>query len=934
MWDLVVIDEAHKLSAYDYGRKAYLSQRYKVAKELSEFSNHLLLLTATPHRGREDTFYRLMELLDDSIFVNPTITNEKVRERDDNGLNRFFIRRLKEDMLDWNDQKLFRDRATRTVAFELTDDEMELYERVTEYLSKQKQEAQAKQNVHVKLTLTVMQRRLASSIFAIHNTLRKRYEALNSLLEAIGANPDIWKKRFDLSAEVDVLESLDEYDDLDEDQRAALEEIHADPRKLRLFTTAENLRQLEDEAREVKAIFDFSKSIVERNHDESKFTQLITLLQGESFRQQADTKIVIFTENRDTLDYLGSKLKIKHGYDIATIHGGMNVDQRREAQRFFQQSAQIMLCTDAAGEGINLQFCRYLINWDIPWNPNRLEQRMGRIHRYGQKDDVLVFNMVASNTREGKVLRRLIEKIEIIRQSIGSDRVYDVIQDVFEDVSLEEIMQSVFDAKETSFSQKLDQPEDALKLQFEQAINQQKDSLPSHRVAYQKAKYIREESNQQRLQPIYIQRFFEQAFEAIRGEIKPVAARPGLYDINLFPKELSDYIIQRYHRAYYDYQNCSFYFDKELQRKGGSATDNRVQEYLNPGHLLYDSLLGLIRQKFEKDLLQGAVLVSPYDTQPYYLYFTRVRLTDRRKLDPDAPPHVVDERLQAVRQGPENNLSATSPAKFIDLLPPLSYAKQVEVPPARDVEPIKDWVYDNILSDLYSKTKARVLQDVALQKTQLERGFSTLFKDVQLRMSELHNKVALTQQDQETLNNLNNRYEKLFDKKAERMAELDRQCQIVRQAPEVLSCAYVVPLSQVEYEQQFGMARDDEAEDIAIATTLAYERQQGRQPEDVGAKNLGYDVVSIDTDGFMRYIEVKGRSGSQGTVLITENEWNRLRQLGEQAWLYIVLDCKTQSALHRIHNPANNLNPEARSKGIQYILAPNDWKHKAESQNS
>lgn len=143
---------------------------------------------------------------------------------------------------------------------------------------------------------------------------------------------------------------------------------------------------------------------------------------------------------------------------MSVIHGGLSVDERRAAQwEFMSPETQILIATDAAGEGINLQFCRLLINWDIPWNPNRLEQRMGRIHRYGQKEDVLIFNLVADNTREGQVLAKLLNKLDIIRESMGDDRVYDVIQDVLKDVSLEAIIASVFDGKESDLDRFLAQ---------------------------------------------------------------------------------------------------------------------------------------------------------------------------------------------------------------------------------------------------------------------------------------------------------------------------------------------------------------------------------------------------------------------------------------------------------------------------------------------
>jgi len=450
-WDLIVIDECHKLSAYDYGTKQYLSQRYKAAQILSQQCEHLLLLTATPHRGRTDTFKKLLQILDEDIFATDEIASARVKELGHNGINKFFIRRLKEDMKDWKGNPLFKERFTKTVAYELTPEEKELYDAVTYYLTKKKEEASETKNIHVSLALTVMQRRLVSSIFAIKNTLCRRWQALQGIVDELHQNPNLWNQRHKIEAAFSQVQDIDDFEELEDSERDALENILSDPKKFRLFTTAKSLQELQQEASEVKRLFEMAQSLYNRNQAEKKFLQLQELLTSENVIN--GEKLVIFTEHKDTLLYLEERLS-NDGYHVATIHGGKLVDERREAQwAFARPETQILIATDAAGEGINLQFCRLLINWDIPWNPNRLEQRMGRIHRYGQKQDVLVFNMVASNTKEGKVLERLLTKLDIIREGIGDDRVYDVIQDVLENIPLDAIINSVFNGKETSLDE-------------------------------------------------------------------------------------------------------------------------------------------------------------------------------------------------------------------------------------------------------------------------------------------------------------------------------------------------------------------------------------------------------------------------------------------------------------------------------------------------
>ena len=422
-WDIIVFDEAHKLSAYEYGIKTYRSKRYEAAHVLSKQCEHLLLLTATPHRGRKDTFKLLMQLLDEDIFATDDLAAERVRELSQDGSNKFFIRRLKEDMKDWAGNPLYKDRYTKTVSYNLTQEEKRLYDAVTEYLTVRKEQAAETKNIHVSLALQVMQRRLVSSIYAIRNTLHKRWLALQGLADDLDRNPSLWKQRPKL--DVLDLDNLDELDELDDDERDVLDNIMADPKKLKLFTTSKSIAEIKQEAAEVKSLYEMANTLFNQQKEEQKYRELKLLLTSQGVVD--GEKLVIFTEHKDTLLYLQERLS-NNGYTVATIHGGMTVDERREAQcRFMTPDVQILICTDAAGEGINLQFCRLLINWDIPWNPNRLEQRMGRIHRYGQKSDVIVFNMVASNTREGQVLKKVLNKLDIIREQLGDDRVYDVI---------------------------------------------------------------------------------------------------------------------------------------------------------------------------------------------------------------------------------------------------------------------------------------------------------------------------------------------------------------------------------------------------------------------------------------------------------------------------------------------------------------------------
>ncbi|MEW6751033.1 MAG: helicase-related protein [Candidatus Latescibacterota bacterium] len=394
-WDLIIVDEAHKLSAYEYGSKLEESARYRALKELSRRADHLLFLTATPHRGRKDTFRRLLLLLDEDLFQKDEHVADRVREQRAGygqatagdrpvagARNRFFLRRLMEEMVDWEAGPLFRPRHTKTLGYDLTPEEKQLYDAVTQYVRSRRREAKARHNRNVELTLLVMQRRLASSLFAITRTLENRLRALDEVLAILrdpARSPAEKKRLLGGDADGDTPQGIVEYEELDEDQR---EEI--DRRIFRQVLTSDPEKVAEERA-EIERLCRMARSL--RHHDEAEFAELQRVLDSSDVIRAEEEKLVIFTKQRDTLRSLQERLT-QRGYTVATIHGSMDVEGRKQAQREFRTRAKVMVATDAAGEGINLQFCRYLINWDIPWNPNRLEQRMGSIHRYGQQDDV------------------------------------------------------------------------------------------------------------------------------------------------------------------------------------------------------------------------------------------------------------------------------------------------------------------------------------------------------------------------------------------------------------------------------------------------------------------------------------------------------------------------------------------------------------------
>ncbi len=923
-WDMVIFDEAHKLSAYDYGEKIYRSKRYEAAHVLAQQCEHLLLLTATPHRGRKDTFKRLLQLLDEDIFATADLVTERVKELSETGANKFFIRRLKEDMKDWEGNPLYKKRFTKTTSYNLTPDEKRLYDAVTKYLTKRKEEAAETKNIHVSLALQVMQRRLVSSIFAIRNTLQKRWMALQGLSDQLERNPSLWRQRIKIDDFEDV--NIDDLDDLEDDERDALDNILSDPKKLKLFTTSKSPSEIKAETQEVKELYLLADSLYNQQQEEQKYKELKHLLTSQGVIN--GEKLVIFTEHKDTLYYLQERLQ-NNGYSVATIHGGMSVDERRQSQcQFMTPDTQILICTDAAGEGINLQFCRLLINWDIPWNPNRLEQRMGRIHRYGQKNDVMVFNMVADNTREGQVLKKLLTKLDVIREQLGDDRVYDVIQDVLKGVALDSIIDSVLNGHESDLDAFIDKSTTELSGLFRKSIEEQGNALAHSVVDYKEARLLKEDSDERRLQPIYIRLFFERAFKYLGGQYRELSN--GIYQVDVIPDVIAKRLKEKYNIYAENLTQLYFFFDKQLFLEYQTSTSQYGRaHYINPGNALFDSLLDVVSDQFHDEMLKGTVLVSPEDQNPYFAYFVKNQIHDNR-ITQEGEPNVVNELLSLVCQE-DGVFRQTSPAKLLDLVPPTAFAKEITPPDVVNEDEVVSWAYNHITEPMLEQTQQMVEEDSARRREYLQSAFQQIILDIQGEINELQGKVFMAEDEkaQQKLAAKEARLEELKQRKIERLKELDEGAELFPIAPEVLGCAYVVPLNQVEYRQTYGMSRDDEVEAIAMQTAIDYEKANGRVPVDVSKDNVGYDLKSIDDEGQKRYIEVKGRAGTDG-VMLSENEMNRLAQLGTRAWLYIVTNCKSTPQLNIINDPAHRMAFEQKTKGIQFYLPLQEWQQKTD----
>ena len=619
-WDLVIVDEAHKMAAYMYGNKLSRTERYKLGKALSDNSDHLLFLTATPHKGDPENFRLFLDLLVRGFFATQKLIDESLENKD----NPLFIRRLKEDLKDFEGKPIFTNRCPETIKFRLSDKEQVLYNKLSKYVISQYNVAlQSDKRRNVAFALLILQRRMASSTYALLRSLERRKERLEGLLKG-----EELVKEMPIAA-ID----LEEVEDYEEEKRWEQE------KRWETLSIAENRAELEKEINTLKDLIEKARGIL-REECEVKLSELKKAIE-EGFKKireiHGNEKILIFTESKDTLEYLVKRIK-SWGYSVNFIHGGMRLEERINAEKVFQHETQVMVATEAAGEGINLQFCHLMINYDIPWNPNRLEQRMGRVHRYGQQKDVYVFNLVADSTREGKVLAKLFDKLDEIRKAVGSDKVFDVIGDTFYGKNLYQlVLDAVANARSMDeIIKELDIRVDEKYIkEIKEALGE---SLATRHIDYTRIKEMAEKAKEYRLIPEYVEEFFKRAFQKAGGKFR--IRKDGFMVIDSIPYEIRKIAEEvdfknRYGSILRQYPKATF--DKEIAFKNPDA------EFISFGHPLFEALLEWVKRNYFAKLQRGAVFKDPSGRYNGVLWFFEGEVKDGKG-------EVAGKRLMAIYQ--------------------------------------------------------------------------------------------------------------------------------------------------------------------------------------------------------------------------------------------------------------------------------------------
>jgi superfamily II DNA or RNA helicase len=578
-WDLVIIDEAHRMSASPDSK----TERYQLGELLRDSSDHILLLTATPHRGDPANFTMFLQLLDQDAYADVVSIKEAMR----NQRAPFYLRRTKEAMHyfpekqpdgTWDAKKIFTKRIPKTVSFAIDGEEDELYRSITRFVQRQSQAAAARGDDPraraVGFLMALYQRRLASSAYSLRHSLENRVRRLEQALQraqnlAQFAPPN--------------LPTPDELEEMDDEDRERLEEM------LDAVTLSSNAEQARKEIVELKELADEAKGVEDRDA-EAKLAKLKVILQSEGFFERPDQRLLIFTEFRDTLQYLVDKLR-GWGFSVGFIHGGMKPGSREEPntrlhseQQFRDGAIQILVATEAAGEGINLQVCHILFNYDIPWNPNRLEQRMGRIHRYGQTKDCLIFNFVASNTIEGRVLTKLLEKLQEIRDALDDDGVFNVVGEVLPAANVESILRQYYagtlGAADLEERVLRDVQEDKFRAICQHAL----EGLASKKINLAMLVERRAKAQERRLVPETSARFLADSADLANLTLKPIAKEPYSFEPGSTPLVLKNYersprwshgaLINRYPRLSTDRETA----------------DRTKFEWITPGHALFEAL--------------------------------------------------------------------------------------------------------------------------------------------------------------------------------------------------------------------------------------------------------------------------------------------------------------------------------------------------------
>jgi len=884
-WDLVICDEAHRMSASYFGGDVKYTKRYQLGQLLGQASRHLLLMSATPHNGKEEDFQLFMALLDGDRFEGRFRDGVHYADTAD------MMRRLtKEELLRFDGRPLFPERRAYTVKYELSPEEAELYSAVTEYVRTEMNrvlrfaETDGKKRNNVGFALQILQRRLASSPAAIYQSLKRRRERLeNDLAEARLAKRAGRTQFTSASVNDEVLRNIEEYGQDEVDDIEDLISTGA--------TTAETIEQLEIEVQTLKGLESMALSVLGSGQD-TKWKQLNRIL-DEDLMIDPDgnrRKLIIFTEPKDTLHYLVDKVRARLGKPdaVEVIHGGVTREERRKVVERFMQDRDmlVLIANDAAGEGVNLQRGHLMVNYDLPWNPNKIEQRFGRIHRIGQTEVCHLWNLVAADTREGEVYGRLLEKLEAAREALGG-RVYDVLGELFEGTALKDLLfQAIQYGEQEDVKARLFQVVDGavdqdhlLKLLERRALTN--DTMPQARV--HELRLDMERAEAQRLQPHHVQSFFVEAFQHLGGQIK--RREEGRWEITHVPVVLRERDRQI---------GSGAPIQKKYERvcfKKSRINQQPVAAFIYPGQPLMEAVISVIREKYDHLMKRGAVLIDDTDSGDSIeaLFLLEHSVQDGRTTSL-GKPHIISEKLQFAAIDRDGNANDAGIAPHLNLRP----ATPEEIALVEDLLN-EDWLRTDmektavrfatveLAQGHIAEVKARRLPEIDKVEHEVRARLKKEVNYWDARAFELKEEERAGKKTRLNWQNAERRAEDLAERLKRRMDVLEQERFISSQPPRVRGGMVVIPRGLLEARRPAGetagagFSQDPAARRLielaAMDAVMEIERALGNAPKDVSAQKVGYDIQSYDPKAeHLRFIEVKGRIDSADSVMITRQE--------------------------------------------------------------
>ncbi|WMT87178.1 helicase-related protein [Pelagibacterium sp. 26DY04] len=882
-WDLIICDEAHRMSATYFGGEVKYTKRYQIGQKLGQACRHLLLMSATPHNGKEEDFQLFMALLDGDRFEGRFRDGVHYADTED------MMRRLtKEELLKFDGRPLFPERRAYTVKYELSEGEAALYTAVTEYVRTEMNRVQrfaegdGKKRNNVGFALQILQRRLASSPAAIYQSLKRRRERLESELSEVRLATKGRRASFDERAvNADILRNIEEYGQEEIDELEDLISTGA--------TTAETVEQLVLEVETLKSLEAMALGVL-RSGVDTKWSQLNRILDDDLMIDSAKNrrKLIIFTEPKDTLNYLLEKVRARLGNPEAVdvIHGGVSREERRKVVERFMQDKDllVLIANDAAGEGVNLQRGHLMVNYDLPWNPNKIEQRFGRIHRIGQTEVCHLWNLVAADTREGEVYARLLEKLEAAREALGG-RVYDVLGELFEGTALKDLLfQAIQYGEQDEVKARLLQQVDGAVDQTHLLELLRRRALTNDTMSEAKVEELRlemERAEALRLQPHHIQSFFVEAFQHLGGRLK--RREEGRWEVTHVPGRIRERDRQIGTGAPIQKQYERICFEK------GLINQQPVAAFICPGHPLLEAVISLIREQYEQIMRQGAILVD--DTDPgdsLSAIFLLEHTVQDGRMTSGGKPNVISQRLQFTAIDKAGEAVNAGIAPHLNLRPATT----------EEIEAVSDLLDEDWLTSELEKTairfatvelaqghvaeiKARRLPEIDKVEQEVRARLKKEINYWDSRAFELKEEEKAGKKARLSWQNAQRRAEELAERQKRRMDQLERERFITSQPPRVRGGMVVIPRGLLVARQSPTVpnrfAEDPAArraiELAAMEAVMTAERALGHVPVDVSAQKIGYDIASHDPkSGHLRFIEVKGRIDGADTVMITRQE--------------------------------------------------------------